>query len=69
MGNIHSENSLPAGAISIKHFEICAKSLQARFSDEKKKNEILRFVLPFEYEQYLQRTVTQEVLGVCVLCP
>lgn len=54
MENIHKENSLPAGAISIKYFEVCAKSLQARFSDEKKKNEILRFVFPFEYEQYLQ---------------
>lgn len=53
MENIHKENSLPAGAISIKHFEVCAKSLQARFSDEKKKNEVLRFVFPFEYEQYL----------------
>lgn len=57
MENIHKKGSLSAGATSIKHFGICAKSLQARFSDEKKKNQALRFVFPFEYEQYLQLLV------------
>jgi len=39
---------------SIKQFDICINSLQARFSDERKKHEVLRFAFPFEYEQYLQ---------------
>ena len=54
MENIHQENSLSVGVTSIKQFDICVNSLQVRFSDEKKKNEVFRFVFPFEYEQYLQ---------------
>ncbi len=52
MGNIHNEASLPTGVTSISRFDLCMSSLQARFSDERKKNEALRFVFPFEYEQY-----------------
>ncbi len=54
MENIHKENSLPAGVISISKFNLCLDSLKAQFSGEKKKSESLRFVFPFSYEQYLQ---------------
>ena len=54
MENIRKENSLPEGVTLISQFEICRDSLQNRFSDEKKKNEPLRFVFPFEYEEYVQ---------------
>lgn len=54
MENIHKENSLSVGVTSIKEFDICMDSIKARFSDEKKKNENLRFVLPLDYEGYIQ---------------
>lgn len=54
MESIHKEVLLPTEATSIKCFETCMKSLQERFFYEKKKNDIKRFVFPFEYEQYLQ---------------
>ena len=54
MENIRKENSLPAGVTLISQFEICRDSLQNRFFDEKKKNEPLRFVFPFQYDQYIQ---------------
>lgn len=54
MENIRKENSLPEGVTLISQFDICQSILQNRFSDEKKKNEPLRFAIPFSYEQYTQ---------------
>lgn len=54
MENIHKENTSSGEVTSIKQFYLCMDSIKARFSDEKKKNENLRFVFPFEYERYVQ---------------
>lgn len=51
--NIPKENSLPLGVTLMNKFDRCLESLKIRFSGEKKENENIRFVFPFEYHEYL----------------
>ena len=54
MKDIQEENSLPQGVTSISRFDICLESLKSRFFDERKRSETLRFVFPFEYDNYVE---------------
>lgn len=51
--NIPKGNSLPPGVISMSKLDICLESLKMRFSSERKDNENIRFVFPFEYDEYV----------------
>ncbi len=54
MKNIQNENLLPQAVTSTNRFNICMDSLNARLSGEKKESDSLRFVFPFEYDEYAQ---------------
>lgn len=51
--NIPKENSLPPGVISMSKLDICLESLKMRSSSERKGNENIRFIFPFEYDEYV----------------
>lgn len=51
--NIPKGNSLPQGVISMNKLDICLESLKMRFAGERKENENIRFVFPFEYNEYV----------------
>ncbi|KAA6313332.1 hypothetical protein EZS27_035879 [termite gut metagenome] len=53
MKDFQKENSLPQGVSSMNNMlNICMDTIKARFASERKTNELLRFLFPFEYEEY-----------------